>query len=143
MGFRQGAFARIWSVNDEGKYSTANITISRKNKETGEYTTEFADGYVKLVKDAHEAAKGLGLPTREEVASKRSSGVGIQISGCDVTNNYSAKDKRMYTNYVIYGFTLPDGNNGSAKSGGKQTQKTQPKGKSFEPDDSDDDDLPF
>lgn len=130
MGFRQGAFARIWSVNDEGKYSTANVSVSRKNKETGKYDVEFSDGYVRLVGSAHEAAKDLGLPTREEFDSQSDKGVSVKISSCDVTNNYDTKTKKLYTNCVIFGFEIPDNNGGDssdsagAKSAGKSKKST-------------------
>lgn len=127
MGFRQGAFARIWSVNDEGKYSTANVSVSRKNKDTGKYDVEFSDGYVRLVGSAHEAAKELGLPTREEFDSQSDKGVSVKISSCDVTNNYDTKTKKLYTNCVIFGFEIPDNNGGdsSDNSGAKSTGKSK------------------
>lgn len=125
MGFRQGAFARIWSVNDEGNYSTANVSISRKNKETEKYDVEFSDGYVRLVGSAHEAAKGLGLPTREEFDPQSDKGVSVKISSCDVTNNYDTKTKKLYTNCVIFGFEIPDNNSGNSSdsTGAKSASK--------------------
>lgn len=157
MGFRQGAFARIWSVNDEGRYSTANISISRKNKETNEYDVEFSDGYVRLVGNAHEAAKELGLPTREEFDCSTDKGVSIKISSCDVTNNYDTKTKKLYTNCVIFGFEIPDNNGGNsaessnknkkAAAGGKEKAKTNAKTKATTKTDiiqeDDEDELPF
>lgn len=152
MGFRQGAFARIWSVNDEGKYSTANVSVSRKNNNTGKYDVEFSDGYVRLVGSAHEAAKELGLPTREEFDSQSDKGVSVKISSCDVTNNYDTKTKKLYTNCVIFGFEIPDNNGGdssddaSAKSAGKSKKsagsKSKTKAAATEQDDTDDE-LPF
>ncbi len=123
MGFREGAFARIWSVNDEGKYSTANVSISKKNKETGEYNVEFSDAYVRLVGSAHQAAKELGLPTREEFDCSSDKGVTIKISSCDVTNNYDAEKKKLYTNCVVFGFEIPDNNNGDKNSKTKSVSK--------------------
>lgn len=157
MGFRQGAFARIWSVNDEGNYSTANVSVSRKNKETGKYNIEFSDGYVRLVGSAHEAAKSLGLPTREEFDPQSDKGVTIKISNCDVTNNYDTKTKKLYTNCVIFGFEIPDNNGGNssdsagAKSAGKGKRSAPASNKAKKPapaDDyamleDDDDQLPF
>lgn len=133
MGFRQGAFARIWSVNDEGKYSTANISISKKNKETGKYDVEFSDGYTRLVGSAHEDAKGLGLPSREEFDPQSDKGVSIKISSCDVTNHYDTKTKKLYTNCTIFGFEIPDNNGGSTERNGNASRnvaKTTGKAKS-------------
>ena len=151
MGFRQGAYARIWNVNDMGNYSFANVTVSRKDKETGEYKVEFSDGYVRLVGNAHTAAKELGLPDREHFNSKVDRGVSIQITSCDVTNNYSAKDKKVYTNCVIFGFEIPDDNNDTGKQKADSKQAKKPKKKDAAPPpeteyndtDDDDDDLPF
>ena len=152
MGFRQGAFARIWSVNDEGKYSTANVSVSGKNKETGKYDIEFSHGYVWLVGNAHEAAKELGLPTREEFDSSVDKGVSIKISSCDVTNNYDTKTKKLYTNCIIFGFEIPDNNGGgnsdnsgakSAGKGKKSTAGSKAKAKAAAVTDGDSDELPF
>lgn len=153
MGFRQGAFARIWSVNDEGNYSTANVSVSRKNKETDKYDVEFSDGYVRLVGSAHEAAKDLGLPTREEFDSQRDKGVSVKISSCDVTNSYDAKTKKLYTNCVIFGFEVPDNNsnssdNASAKNVSKSKKSTsgskaKAKATVTTQETEDDDGLPF
>lgn len=123
MGFRQGAFARIWSINDEGKYSTANVSVSKKNKETNKYDVEFSDGYVRLVGSAHEAAKNLSLPTRENFDAKSDKGVAVKITSCDVTNNYDAKTQKLYTNCVIFGFEIPDGN----YSGGDNSKESSTK----------------
>lgn len=154
MGFRQGAFARIWSVNDEGKYSTANVSVSKKNKETGKYDIEFSDGYVRLVGSAHEAAKELGLPTRGEFDAKSDKGVSVKISSCDVTNNFDTKTKKLYTNCVIFGFEIPDNNGGGnpedsgAKSAAKSKKAASSKAKtkmavSAMQEDEDEDVLPF
>ena len=35
MGFRQGAYAKIWKIEDKGNYHVAQMSISRKNKDTG------------------------------------------------------------------------------------------------------------
>lgn len=150
MGFRQGAFARIWSVNDEGKYSTANVSVSKKNKETGKYDVEFSDRYVRLVGSAHETAKKLGLPTREEFDATSNKGVSVQISSCDVTNKYDAKTEKLYTNYVIFGFEIPDndsGNSSSDKNVGDVKKSTSSKAKTNkvtkQEEVESEDDLPF
>lgn len=42
MGFRTGSYATIWSVESASDTRTkARISISRKNKQTGEYDTDF------------------------------------------------------------------------------------------------------
>ena len=152
MGFRQGAFARVWSVNDEGKYSTVNLSISRKNKETGNYDIEFTDGYVRFIGTAHESIKELDLPTRDEFDAKIHKGATIKISSCDVNTHYDSKTKKSYTNYLVFGFEIPEdnfsGNNkqsGNAKGGksatkGKLKTKASPK---VEDNEEEDEDYPF
>jgi hypothetical protein len=148
MGFRTGAYAKVWSVTDNGNYSTANVSISRKDKDSGEYKVEFQDGYVRLVGNAHTYAKEHGWA--DGISEK---GETIQISSCDVTNYYDTNKQKLFTNFVIFGFDIPDGNNGTetkntkAKSTKSKTTKSKTKAKTkdddFEEVEGDDDDLPF
>lgn len=130
MGFRQGAYAKVWKVEDKGNYSVAQISISKKNKETGEYSVEFQDGYVRLVGNAHEAIKNLQLADN---------GATIQITSCDVTSKYDGEKQKTYINFTIFGFETPDGNNtsNSAKNTAKSSKATPANN------DVDEDDLPF
>lgn len=130
MGFRQGAYAKVWSAEDKGKYSVGNISISRKNKDTDKYEVEFQDGFVRFVGDAHNALKDLSIDEK---------GASIQITLCDVTNKYDAEKKKTYTNFVIFDFDVPD--NGSA--GGKKGGAAKSNPKAAPADEPEDDDLPF
>jgi len=115
MGFRQGAYARIWSVEEgNGNYAVANMSVSRKNPETEKYETEWQDGFVRLVGRAYEAIEGIEVPE---------GGISVKISSCDVTNNYSTEKRKLYTNYVIFGFEYPieSGNEGGKSSSAKKT----------------------
>lgn len=97
MGFRNGSYAKVWEVRaGKGNYSEAKISISKKNKQTEQYETDFS-GYVRLVGDAHK--NGAGLP----------SGSKIKIGDCDVTNYYDKEKKITYTNFVVFNFTMADG----------------------------------
>lgn len=139
MGFTKGAYARIWSVDDEGNYSTANISVSKKNQDTGNYDLEFSHGYVRLVGWAHEKAKKLDLPNREQFKAGGYKGVPIQILSCDVSNKYDPKKKTVYTNYVVFGFEVQEGTQTTTE---EQEQKAEMSKKKIE-DQEDDDDLPF
>ena len=111
MGFRQDSYARVWSVENKGNYSTAKISISRKDKNTGVYTTVFQDGYVRLVGQAHTAFQGVQIDEKK--------GISIKISSCEVTNVYTAPDGKVsYTpHYTIFGLEIQDGNsNNKAKN---------------------------
>lgn len=139
MGFRQGAFAKLWKVEDKGNYSVAQVSVSRKNKDTGRYDVEFQDGFVRLVGNAHEAAKGLNIP--------ESTGLSIKITSCDVTNKYDAEKGKSYINFTIFGFEIPD-NNGSATTNTKNSKNSSKSSKaSTKADDNSgdeaEDELPF
>lgn len=106
MGFRKGAYATVWEVrNGNGNYSIARISISRKNRETDEYRTEFS-GWVRLIGDAHAKARGLEERSR------------IRIGECDVTNHYDKEKEVTYTNYAIFGFEDPNRDSGQGTQAG-------------------------
>ncbi len=120
MGFRQGAFAKVWRVEDKGNYSVAQVSISRKNQETNAYDVEFQNNFVRLVGTAHEMGKNI-----QEVQG----GTTIKITSCDVTSRYDKEKNKEYTNFVIFGFELPDGSSAPAQNNtkgnsGKQAGKS-------------------
>ena len=139
MGFRVGAYARVWSVNDNGNYSTANITISKKERDSDHYKTVFKDGYTKFVGKANEKLKTLQIGDK---------GASIKLVECDVENNYVAETKKLYTNYTVFDFDIPDRDESSAQTKKKQNKYTANKDSHNVPNDStedsvDDDELPF
>ena len=91
-----GGYATIWAVEDHGKYSTAELSTSRKTQD-GQYETDFANKFVRLVGPAHEMGKGITGMTR------------IQIRNCDVTRYWSAEKEKEYINFVIFEFDFLDG----------------------------------
>ena len=92
MGFGQGKFAKIWNLEDKGNYHVAEMSVSKKNKETEQYETEWANKFVRLVGKAHNQAKSLDI-------SKS-----VKIGSCDVTNKYEKEKNTTYTNYVVFEF---------------------------------------
>ena len=67
MGFRTGSYATIWSVESATDTRTkARISISRKNKQTGEYDTDFS-GFVDFIGTA-AARKALSPVVLEETS---------------------------------------------------------------------------
>ena len=86
MGFRTGSYATIWSVESASDTRTkARISISRKNKQTGEYDTDFS-GFVDFIGTA-AAKKALMLKEKDR----------IRLGDVDVTNNYSKEKGITYT----------------------------------------------
>lgn len=97
MGFRKEAFATIWSVESTSDTLTkARISISRKNKQTGEYDTDFS-GFVSFVGTA-AAKKAAGLKEKER----------IRLGDVDVTNKYDKERNTTFTNFKIFSFEMAD-----------------------------------
>ena len=98
MGFRTGAYAKVWEVSPMSDTNTKiRISVSRKNKQTGEYEQDFS-GFVLCIGTA--AAKK---------ATLLHEGSRIKIGDCDVTTKYDAAKKATYTNYKIFSFEDADG----------------------------------
>lgn len=122
MGFKQGAWATIWSTESITPTMTkSRISISRRDKESGEYIDDFSD-YVVFVGSAN-ASKALSLKERDR----------IQLGDVDVSRTYN-KDKGVaYYNFKIFSFE--NGSNNLQKPPSKKAQAV---------DDGDADDrLPF
>lgn len=104
MGFRTGAFATVWETKEgNGNWIDAKLTISRKNKQSGDYEVDF-NGFVRFIGDAHKEASSLGERAR------------IKIGDCDVTNKYDKEKKVTYTNFAIFSFEELDSNGTPIKS---------------------------
>lgn len=126
MGFRTGAYAKIWKVEPFSDTSTKlRISISRKNKQSGEYEQDFS-GFVSAIGTA--AAKK---------AACLKEGDKIKLGDVDVTTTYN-KDKNItYTNYKIFSFEVDNGDNPAPKSSNTEPQPAVDSGE------VDDSRLPF
>jgi len=93
MGFRRDAYATVWSVEPISENVTkVRLSISRKNKQSGEYETEFS-GFVRFIGTA-AAQKASMLKERDR----------IKLGDVDVNNRYD-KDKGVeYTYYKVFSF---------------------------------------
>lgn len=122
MGFRTGAYAKVWEVSPMSDTNTKiRISVSRKNKQTGEYEQDFS-GFVLCIGTA--AAKK---------ATLLHEGSRIKIGDCDVTTKYDAAKKTTYTNFKIFSFEDADGDG---------TNSTEPE-RSVDDGEVDDSRLPF
>lgn len=141
MGLRQrdsegrGGYARLWSVENKGKYSVAKISTSKKRPDGDGYETDFQDGFVRLVGSAHEKAQTLDITEK---------GITIQVVSFEVTTPYNHETKKGYTNYAIFAFDVPDSNSNSTtnKKSAAKTSKANTR-KAAEEETPQDDDLPF
>jgi hypothetical protein len=121
-----GGYARIWAVEDKCKYSTAEVSTSRKNQD-GTYETDFQNKFVRLVGNAHELGKSITEP------------VNIQIKNCDVTRYWSKEKEKEYINFTIFDFDIQNG------GGGKTSAPKTPKADDdfMKVDESDEEQVPW
>lgn len=127
MGFRTGAYAKVWEVTPMSDTSTkVRMSVSRKIKGTEEYEQDFS-GFVLAV---GTAAAGK--------AAKLKEGDRIKLGDIDVTTKYDKDKKITYTNYKMFSFE--DANGGSTSS---QANDPQPVVDDGDIDDSGEDRLPF
>ena len=109
MGFRTGAYAKVWEVTPMSDTSTkVRLSVSRKNKQTGEYEQDFS-GFVLCI---GTAAASNALKLRE--------GSRIKLGDCDVSTKYDAEKKVTYTNFKLFSFE--DADSESAQTDNKDPQ---------------------
>lgn len=128
MGFRNGAWGKIWNHEDKGKYSVVELSTSRKDRETGDYRTDFSSKFVRFIGTAHDRLNDLQENGR------------IKIGECEVTTE-KGNDGKWYTNFLVYSFDNADDVEASTPTTARAT-----KGKGREPDEIQDDadsDLPY
>lgn len=128
MGFKQGAYAKVWSVEpgESGKFTKARISISRKNQE-GVYEQEFAD-FLTLIGEANaKARKSLKV------------GDVIKLGGTDVTTRYNKETKKQFTNFLVFSYEPADFDTPKPQS----NEVTEPEAVEATPEPAEPTDLPF
>lgn len=92
-GFRDGAYARVWDIRRvDGKNATdIRISISSKNKETGEYRDDFA-GFVRCYGGANTKAGNLQPKDR------------IKLLSTSVSNIYNKETKESKYYFSVFDF---------------------------------------
>lgn len=140
MGFRVGAYCKVFEVEPvKDTLTKLRISISKKNKETGEYETSFS-GYVACVGTAC-AGKAAKLTKYDKKSG--TSGDTIILGDIDVTMQAKKSGDGYYTNFSIYSFEVADGNNGVAKTPDKPAAKSKKQTHVESNDTEDDSHLPF
>ena len=95
MGFRTGAYAKVWEVTPMSDTSTkVRMSISRKNKQSGEYEQDFSCFVLAIGTAAAKKAAGLKEGNR------------IKLGDVDVTTKYDKEKKVTYTNFKMFSFEL-------------------------------------
>ncbi len=102
MGFRTGAYAKVWEVKPRSDTNVSlRISINRKNKQTGEYEQDFS-GFV----------NAFGTTAAKKAASLKE-GDRIKLGDVDVSTRYDKDKKVTYTNFSLFSFEKDDGGRGS------------------------------
>lgn len=96
--FGTGNYATIWNVENKGNYSVVELSTSRKNKETGEYETDFSSKFVRFIGTAHSGAGALTRKSR------------IKLGNCGVSARYDKEKNKEYVNYCVFSFEGADEN---------------------------------
>lgn len=92
MGFRNGAYATVWSVESvKSNVTKVRISVSRKNRQTDTYEQDFS-GYCSFVGNC--AVDALKLRERDR----------IRLGDVDVTTKYDAANRKEYVNYAVFSF---------------------------------------
>lgn len=97
MGFRKGAYAKVWEVirGSGNKPNQLRVSISRKDK-NGQFTEDFA-GYVTLYGDAAKAADRIRNGDR------------VRLGDVDVVRKYDKAKQKEYMNFNVYSFEEESG----------------------------------
>jgi len=140
MGFSVGRFAKVWRFEDKGgKWGVANLSISRREKDTNTYKIEFKDGFVSVVGKAYQVLK--------DVVIDENHGLTVKILNCDVTNMYTnASGKVSYSpHYTIFDLELPNFEGDDSPEPAKKKKKSEEKVDDFVniADGIGDEELPF
>ena len=120
MGFHTGAYAKVWEVKPVGDtLTTLRISISRKNKQTGEYEQDFS-GFVSFCGTSNAAR-----------AAALQEGCRIKLGDCDVSTRYVKEKDTSYTNFRVFGFEeLDEEASGGGKKSGAATKPKSRKARS-------------
>lgn len=115
MGFRSGAYATVWeSKSISPSHTKLKISISYKDKNTGEYTQDFS-GFVSVF-GTSAAAGAAQLMERSR----------IKLGDCDVSTTYDKERQIGYTNFKIFSFeNLNQGGSYGGNQSGNQGGGTQ------------------
>lgn len=105
MGFRNGAYARVWDVKTVSDTITnVKLSISRKNKKTDEYIQDFS-GFVDFLGSAN-AQKALNLRRGDT----------IKLGDTDVSTSYKKETKQSFTQFKVFSFENVDNSNKPAEA---------------------------
>lgn len=128
MGFRTGSYAKVWDVDPKSDTKTVvRLSISRKNRATGEYEQDFA-GFVAFV----------GTACAKKAATLKPN-TSIKLGDVDVSTYYNKESKKEYTYFKCFDFEYAGD---SANQNAPQGDAVDPK-PAVAPDEMSEHQLPF
>jgi hypothetical protein len=91
--FSTGVYFKIWGVVNKGNYSEVDCSTSAKNRQTGNYETDFSSKFVRFIGNAHKKNPTVGER--------------IKVTSCGVQNVYEKDGQRQYLKnptYIVFDF---------------------------------------
>ena len=105
MGFRNGAYAKVWEVTPVSDTRTRiRLSISRKNKQTEQYEQDFG-GFVSFV--------GTACANK---AAKLKQGDRIKLGDVDLQNKYDKEKNTTYYYPTVFSFEPADSSAGTDRA---------------------------
>jgi len=98
MGFRKYTYAKVWEIRPSNESATTDIkiSVSRKNRDTGEYLPDFS-GYVRCIGTANTKAR-----------TELSEGDRIKMGDVDVSSWYNKDTDRGGYIFKMFTFEMAD-----------------------------------
>lgn len=132
MGFRAGSYARIWSSEPVSDGVTKiNLSISKKNKTTEKYETEFS-GFVKFIGTVNA-----------KYAAKLKDGDRIKLGDVDVKTFKGKTNGKYYTEFICFNFDVVENQNNSQENNPFVGSVLPDSEAEFTNEDAEDNKLPF
>lgn len=131
MGFRNGAWATVWGVEEtpSGKATRVRLSVGKRNGNTGKYVTDFS-GFCIFIGDAHNAASQ-SLKEKDR----------IKLESCDVSTIYDKEKDKNYTTYKVFSYSLDDDKENTHRNNGNNNKMSA--GETLEDIVDDDEEMPF
>lgn len=104
----------MWSVEPKSNTMTkVKLSISRKDKNTGEYVTDFS-GFT-IFSGTVAAGKAATLKEKDR----------IKLDDVDVSSKWDDEKKVMYYNFKVFSFDMADGSGGRENSAQPNSPQSQ------------------
>ena len=118
-----GGVAKIWRIEDKGKYCVAEMSVSVKHNEgdyvagylSNGYDIQWANKFVRLIGNAKTEVEQHEIPK---------SGLSVRITNMDIRSKYDPEAKKEYTNYTIMALDVLTGSDQNANK--KNESHTEP-----------------